>query len=257
VAAGWRGNLVLPDRKAMLNFTLLGFLGITFHQLLQSHALLTSRASTTAWIIAATPVFIALLGYLVLKEKISMIHLAGIVIATIGVILVISNGDFRALFSGGVGSPGDILIIISALNWAVFTVLSRPWLQRYSPAQMMFYVMLCGWLFLTILYIASPTPVKINQLSTQTWLAIAFLGIICSGFAYIFWYDALQAIQASQVGVFLNIEPLVATFAAALILDEPITVISITGGLVILFGVWLVNQPQAINLPAFLKSARR
>ena len=50
-------------------FALLGFLGITFHQWLQSNALQTSEASTAAWIVSTAPVFMALLGWIVLKGK--------------------------------------------------------------------------------------------------------------------------------------------------------------------------------------------
>ena len=69
-----------------------------------------------------------------------------------------------------------------------------------------------------------------------------FLGIFCSGLAYIAWYDALQALSTANTGVFLYIEPLIAMVVAFFILGEPITAASVFGGGVILFGVWLVNQ---------------
>ena len=74
------------------------------------------------------------------------------------------------------------------------------------------------------------------------WIAILFLGIFCSGLAYIAWYDALQALSAAQTGVFLYIEPLVAVAVAAIVLAEPVTWASLLGGAVILIGVWLVNR---------------
>src|SRR5687768_8547712 len=59
----------LPRGKDWGYFALLGFLGITFHQWLQSTGLLTAQATTTAWIITSTPIFIALLGLLILRER--------------------------------------------------------------------------------------------------------------------------------------------------------------------------------------------
>ena len=56
-----RGQFALPKRRDVRYLALLGFLGITFHQWLQSTGLLTSQASTTAWIVATTPVFMAIL----------------------------------------------------------------------------------------------------------------------------------------------------------------------------------------------------
>ena len=70
-----------------------------------------------------------------------------------------------------------------------------------------------------------------------------FLGIFCSGLAYIAWYDGLQVIAASKIGAFLYLEPLVAVIVASFILSEPVTWASLLGGAVILLGVYLVNRP--------------
>ena len=69
------------------------------------------------------------------------------------------------------------------------------------------------------------------------------MGVVCSGLAYIFWYDALQELPAAQAGVFLYIEPLVTAAAAAAMLDEPVSLAVLAGGAVILLGVALVNRP--------------
>ena len=74
------------------------------------------------------------------------------------------------------------------------------------------------------------------------WIGIRFLGIFCSGLAYLAWYDALQALSTAETGVFLYIEPLVAVVVAFFILGEAITDGSLAGGAVILFGVWMVNK---------------
>jgi drug/metabolite transporter (DMT)-like permease len=68
------------------------------------------------------------------------------------------------------------------------------------------------------------------------------LGILGSGLAYIAYYDALQVLPASQLGVFLNIEPLVTTLLAASFLGEPITLIVLVGGAIIVLGIYLVNR---------------
>ena len=70
-------KFALPEKRDWLYFALLGFLGITFHQWLQSTGLVTAQASTTAWIVATIPVFMALLGWLALKEKLSWLQMVG------------------------------------------------------------------------------------------------------------------------------------------------------------------------------------
>lgn len=240
-----RNQFILPQRAEIPYFGVLGFLGIAFHQWLQSTGLMTSKASTSAWIVATTPLFIAMLSWLFLKEKLKWAQVIGIGLATIGVLLVISEGDISSLSVGEFGNFGDILIFISAINWAVFSVISRRGLKKHSAALMMFYVMAAGWFMISIPFFIGPSVYDLQALSLYSLLGLLFLGIFCSGIAYIFWYDALKSIPASQVGVFLYLEPFVAVIVAAFLLGESIILASLIGGILILIGVWMVNRLSA------------
>lgn len=241
-----RRQFALPERGDIAYLALLGFIGVTFHQWLQATGLQTAQATTTAWIVASTPVFIAILGWLILHERFGPARVAGIVLAALGVLIVVSKGRFGALASGQEGTIGDFLIFISAINWAVYTVLSRRELGRHPAARMMFYVMLFGWLFTTVwIFGFGPGVRELAGLSSRAWIAILMLGIFGSGLAYIAYYDALQALPASQLGAFLNIEPLVTTMLAAAMIGEAITGITLLGGAAILLGVYLVNRRNA------------
>lgn len=240
-----RKQFAWPEKSEWLYFALLGFIGVTFHQWLQATGLQTAKATTTAWIVATTPVFIAILGWFALKEKLGWIQIGGIALAAFGVLLIVSKGNIPALFAGQEGTFGDVLIFISALNWAVYTILSRRELARHPAARMMFFVMLLGWLFTNIwIFGFGPGLSEISQLTSSGWGAVLILGIFGSGLAYIAYYDALQALPASQLGAFLNIEPLVTALLAAVMIGENITIISLVGGAVIIFGVWLVNKKE-------------
>lgn len=242
MAVALRKQFSLLNKREWAYFALLGFLGITFHQWLQSNGLQTSEAGTTAWIVSTTPVFMALLGWVVLKERLGLVKVIGIALALAGVLLVISDGDLSSISFQGFGQPGDMLIMISAVNWAVFSVLSRRGLKAHPATLMMFYVMLFGWLFTSVLFFGTQDPSQISNLTFNGWMGVAFLGIFCSGLAYIAWYDALQALSTAETGVFLYIEPLVAVVVAFFVLSEAITLASLLGGAIIIAGVWLVNR---------------
>jgi drug/metabolite transporter (DMT)-like permease len=244
VATALRHQFSLPKGKEWLYFALLGFLGITFHQWLQSTGLVTAQASTTAWIVATTPVFMAILGLIFLHEKFDWVQVSGILLAIIGVLLVVSNGNIKGLFNGNFGAPGDFLILISAINWAVFSILSRRGLEKHQATWMMFCVMVFGWLFSTLLFILNGDFQDVGNLTWTSLLGIGFLGIFCSGLAYIAWYDGLKAVPASQLGAFLYLEPLVAVIVAWFILGEYLLPISLLGGAIILFGVRLVQKTR-------------
>ncbi len=242
-----RGQFALPAKKDLAYFAQLGGIGITFHQWLQSTGLQTAQAGTTAWIVSSTPIFMALLGWLFLRERLKPLGILGILLAAGGVLLVVSRGDLTGISMGRLGAPGDALILISSPNWAVFSTLSRSGLQRHPAARMMLYVMGFGWLLSTPIFFSGPGLADLARLSVDGWLAIAFLGLACSGLAYVFWYDGLQALPAAQVGAFLYLEPLVTVFVAALMLAEPLTAATLLGGAVILAGVWLVNRQRKAN----------
>jgi drug/metabolite transporter (DMT)-like permease len=242
VATMARRQLAIGSASELPTFALLGLIGITLHQWLQSNALVTSRASTSGWIIATTPIFMAVLARLVLRETLTLPRIVGIALAALGVLLVVSKDDPATLLAGRFGAPGDVLILLSAPNWAVFSVLSRGALRRHPATRMMFYVMTIGWLFTSVLLFTGPGLSEIGRITPRGWAALAFLGIACSGLAYIAWYDALQHMPASQVGALLYLEPLVAMTVAAVVLSEPILFSTVVGGGVILLGVWLVNR---------------
>lgn len=241
-AAAARSQFSLPAKKDLAYFSSLGFLGIALHQWLQSTGLVTAEAATSSWLVSTAPVFMAILGWLFLREKLNAGQILGIVLAAVGVALIVTHGKLATLLGGNLGETGNILMLISAVNWAVFSAYSRRGLKTHPATQMMFFVMAFGWLLLSVPFFLTRGYTDIPNLAGEGWLAVLFLGIFCSGLAYIFWYDALKILPVAHTGAFLYIEPLVTVIFAALILAEPLLPSVLGGGACILMGVWLVNR---------------
>ena len=241
----WR----ITSWREALDYAVLGFLGITLNQWLQSTGMVTSEAATTAWILASSPVMMALLGWLFLKEKLNLYAAGGILLAGLGVIMVVSKGNLHAAFSGGFGKPGDILILISAPIWAVYSILACPVLERHSPTKVTFYTFLFGWLLSNLFFVFGAEWTPLNQIPAVGWLNVLYLGAFCSAFSFMFYNNSLQILPTAQVAVFLNLEPLVATLVAAAVLDERIVPATLLGGAMILLGVWLVDRNSTSALP--------
>jgi len=242
VAVVMRKQFAFPKGSEWLYFTLLGFLGISFHQWLQSNGLQTAQATTTAWTVSTSPAFIAILGWLILKEKLNLTQSLGIVLAVVGVLAVVSKGDLSAIAVGKFGTYGDFIILISSVNWAVFSILSRRGLKNHPSTRMMFWVVTIGWLITSVAFFANKSYAEIPLLDFRGWVAMFFLGLLTTGLAYIAWFDALSQLPAAQTGAFLFAEPLTSMVVASIILNEQVTFMSVLGGAVILFGIWLVNR---------------
>jgi drug/metabolite transporter (DMT)-like permease len=236
-AVARRGEFTWPGWRAVLQFVAIGTLGITVHQWLQVTGLVTAQASTTAWIITATPLTIALVGWVALGEKLGWHQWAGIGLGTAGVLLVVSRGEWAALAAGSFGSIGDLLVSLSTITWAVFSVSSRKALQRHAAAPMMLYVMAGGWFMSAVPWVLAGGLGRVGLLAPSGWTAVVFLGVLCTGLAYVYWYDALRVLPTAKVGSLLYLEPLVTMAVAAAVLGEPVRMSSILGGLVILAGI--------------------
>ena len=237
-----KGLLKLSNWKEVGEYILLGFLGVTLHQWLQSNGLVTSQASTTAWIVASTPLFMVLFGWMFLKEKLSKLSVVGIILSTLGVLTVISGGDIAGLFRDGFGAPGDLLVLLSSPNWAIYSILLRKMLQRESALKTTFFSILFGWLLTTIQFVLGKEWQAIPTMSFSGWIGVFYLGIFCTFLAYIFYYGALQKLSSASVGAYLYIEPVATALIASVTLHEAITLVSLLGGALILFGISLVNR---------------
>ncbi len=255
-----RRQFRLPAPRDLALFAVVGFIGVTLHQWLQSTGMLTSQATTTSWLVATTPIFMVIAGWTFLGEKFSLPAALGVGVAGFGVLLVVGRGDIRQLT--GVSGLGDFLILLSSPNWALFSMLSKRLMQKFPATLSVFYLMLFGWLFTSVLFFFAPRPAvpanpllgtlglytpglaDLANLRLDGWVAILMLGILAAGLAYIAWYDALNALPLSQTGSFVYLEPFVTLITAALILGERMTLPAAAGGVLIMAGVWLVNRPR-------------
>jgi drug/metabolite transporter (DMT)-like permease len=211
-----------------------------FHLWIQVTGLQWTTASNTGWIIGITPVFIVIMGLLFFKEKITSTQTIGIVISFLGLLFLVSKGDFSSL--DFIKEKGDLLIITSSITWSAYSIASKKATLTLSPVLTTFY------LFVIVAIIIAPFTINqqnisdVVNLSANGWGAILFLGIFCSGVAYTLWAQALSEMDASRVGVFLYLEPFVTFFGSWLLLNEQITFIMLLSGLIIIGGVVLVNR---------------
>lgn len=239
-----RGQMRRPTRREWALFALLGSQGVLLHQLLQITGLRYTTATNTGWMVALMPVFTAILARVFLRERLRPLQVAGIGLAFLGALVVVSHGLPRLPPLGSAATWGDLLVFLSAPNWAIFSVLSKPALRDRPPAFVMTWVLALGWLMTLPFFAGSGAAREVAALSPQGWLAILFLGILCSGAAYVFWYDSLAVADTARVSAFLYVEPLVTVAVAGWLLREPVTAPTLAGGAIILSGVWMVQRPS-------------
>jgi drug/metabolite transporter (DMT)-like permease len=112
----------------------------------------------------------------------------------------------------------------------------------YSPLMTILYLFVIMAIIIIPFNLDSETISSVTNLSTVGWALVLFLGLFCSGIAYVIWARALRDMESAKVGAFLYLEPLITVFAAWFFLSEEITLLMIFSGLLITIGVIIVNK---------------
>jgi len=210
------------------------------HLWIQVTGLQYTSASNTGWIIGITPVFMALLGIIFFKEKISSTQTFGIIIAFIGLIILISKGEISSL--GFLSNKGDFLVLGSAFTWSVYSLTNKKVTVNYPPMMTILFLFIMMSIIIAPFTLNEKNYFDVVNLSLGGWTGVLFLGIFCSGSAYVLWAEALKEMPSTKVGAFLYIEPFVTVFIAWLLLHESITLLMLISGVIIIGGVVLVNR---------------
>ena len=211
-----------------------------FHLMIQVIGLKYTTASNTGWIIGTAPIFMAILAAIVFKEKIGLLKISGIIIAMFGLLLLIGKGNITNVDL--IENKGDLLVLASAFTWGVYSMVNKKISLSYSPLMTILYLFIMMAIIIIPLNLNAVSVNSVVHLSLNGWISILFLGLFCSGIAYVIWAYSLRDLESAKVGAFLYFEPLVTVLAAWVLLSESITVLMIFSGAIITLGVVLVNK---------------
>lgn len=236
------------ERRDVPRFVLLGFLTITSYFYIQYTALTYTTTVNAALIVATIPVWTALFGAAIGWERVSPAGATGILVALGGVALIISGGRGGAALLSSATLPGDLLILVNALTWAGITLYGRELLQKYPPFTAMAWIHIYGTLLLVpFAFVATPlVPVPLaGQLGGITWPTVAsalFLALLCSVYAYFVWYLGVAKLGAVRTASFSYFNPLFAAIIGVLLMGETLSGYVVTGGAIVLAGVYVTNR---------------
>ncbi|MBD3866998.1 MAG: DMT family transporter [Acidobacteria bacterium] len=216
---------------------------LTAHFLVQITGLKSTSATNTGWIIAAIPLVMALLSFLILGERLGKREIAGIAIATLGIVLLVSRGRIGDL--AWLKSTGDWLILASCHTWALFTIATRDLTRRRDPLVVTLLLMIPAAVVMTAWTSIRSEPARWLDLPAEAVVALLFLGILGTAAAHLFWQRGVAALGASRAGIYLYLEPLATTALAVPYLHEPFGPFTAVGGGLVLLGVWWAFRKKA------------
>ena len=229
------------DRKDRAAIIRLGFIGITLYNIFFMYGIKYTTASHSALFISLSPLFAVLLQSVGSRERPTLRAGAGMLLASAGVYVIInSHGEGMRFTTSDI--TGDLLTLVAAFFWALYTIGSKPLLEKYSPVKITAYCMAAGSIILFPIGAYELFDQSWTAISAGSWAAFGFSTILSGGVAFSLWYQGVKRIGVTRTVAYHYLVPFIAVLFAAFFLGERITLSQMAGGAAIISGVALVQR---------------
>lgn len=243
------GRLNRIEKKDIKTFVFLSFLSPFLYFLGESYGVSLTPSTLAAVIIATIPLFSPIGAYYYLKERITMMNFLGIIVSIVGVALVIFHQGFDISDVNPIGIAFLALAVISAL---IYALIIKKLTDKYNSFSIVAYQNLFGIVFFLPLFFVLDFKEFIQV--KPTWdvvLPLLNLGIFASSFAFIFFTYAIKHLGATKANIFTNAIPALTAIFAYFLLGESLTILKMTGILVVILGLLLSQMKKGMLKSAF------
>ncbi|MCT8137913.1 DMT family transporter [Anaerobacillus sp. CMMVII] len=227
-----------PTKKDWFLFAMLGLTGIALYNIFFFIASKHAPVIKSSLFIASNPILIILLSAIFLKEKISRNQVFGLILAMLGVAFIITNGHLEVFITMAF-EPIDVILLGAVICWALYSVIGRVVLKKFSSIVSTTYAVVFGTVFLLPFAMMETSFSDFTSSTSSAWLAIAHMSVFVTVVSFIMYYYGIQQIGAAKASIFINFMPISAVIMASVFLDEALTLPHLIGALCVLGGVTL------------------
>jgi drug/metabolite transporter (DMT)-like permease len=217
---------------------LLSFLAIYLNQFVFLYSLKFTTPANASLLYATTPAMVLILSYFFFNEKLTLVKSLGIGIALVGILLVVFD---RGIDLKSEYTIGNLMLIGAVFSWTLYTVLGKKLIMKYGAFKTSSATMILGSVIFLPLGMFGVANFDFSYLSTVDVGGILYLGLGTSILGYGLWYYALGKIDTSKVAIFTNLQPVITTILAVVLLGQTITPIFVIGGVIAICGVVLTQ----------------
>ncbi len=240
----------LPRGRIWFTILLMGFTGIfIFNPLLYLGLHFTTSINATIFN-SLSPLSVALLSHLWLKEELNKTKITGLFICILGIIFIASRASLSVLW-GLEFNPGDIIIFFNTIVWAIYTVLIKKTSKLLNPQETTTLSILAGLLFLIPASLIEHIWLPLPPITLNASLAFIYLGLFPTVIAFFLWNTAVSKVGPTQGGIFYNLIPIFNIILAAPILHEHLSSYQLYGSLLIILGMIIAAVPWSKYLSPF------
>jgi drug/metabolite transporter (DMT)-like permease len=226
------------ERKDLFLLAVCGIFGVFLNQSFFITGLKFTTPINASVLMVTTPIFVLLISILLKVEEFTTLKLTGVLIGAAGTLMLIfSKGSVS--FEGTL--KGDLFILTNAFAYALYLVMVKPLMQRYNPITVVKWIFLFGFIPVLPLGWKGAMSVDWQSFGTAVWLAFLYVLVMTTFFTYLLNAMALKTVKPSTVGIYIYLQPVLATIIALSLGKDQLSLMKITAGLVIITGVYLVS----------------
>lgn len=229
-----------PKAKDLVPLLVLAFLNFIMSNGLSTWGLKYISSGLGAIMGAIFPLWLVIISLFSAKEKLPMKAVLGLMLGFGGVCIIFyehMQDFFKPDFRFGI-----LLSLIATWTWAFGSLYTKRHAAEFNPYFGLGFQMLIAGAALFGFSHFDKNYMPLTEIPKESWLAIAYLVVFGSVIAFVCYLYALQHLPTEQASIYAYINPVVAVLSGALIFGEKLTFTLTIGGLVTLFGVYLVNK---------------
>ena len=232
-------NILKVFKTNYLILIILASLGISAYNTFLYIALTMTTSTNALMINSIVPILILVLSFLILKQKLILHQIFGILLSTLGVSFLILKGDLANILSLQF-NQGDLWIVLSSLSWAVYSILIKFKPKGLNNFELFATLVFLGFIILLPIYLYQGyTLAHEIAIFKSNYLSFIYISVFASCLSYYFWHYGIDNIGAAKTGQFVHLMPLFGTILAYILLDERLMFYHFIGAVLIAGGIYL------------------
>jgi drug/metabolite transporter (DMT)-like permease len=233
------------SRKDMWRLAFSAVFGIAVNQIMFFEGLNLSTPINASIIMVGTPILVLVFSYFIIGDSISINKLIGIALGAVGASwLILRTGSVT--FSSGT-FVGNLFILINASSYALFLVLIKPLMKKYSPLTIMKWLFSFGFIYVLPFGVHLALETDYARIPFNIWMSVAYVILFTTVLAYFLNNFSLKTISPAINSSYIYLQPFLATMVAIALGKDSLTWTEIIAALFIFTGVYFVSRKTVLR----------
>lgn len=228
------------ERSDFFRIFLAAVFGVCLNMLAFFKGLSLTSPINASVIMVTSPIIVLILSAIILKERITIIKLSGILIGLIGAVILIVYG--QSITPGDNPFYGNMLIFLNATSYGLYLVIVKKLTQKYNAISLIKWLYLFGLILVIPFGFSEVIEINWQSIPTNIYFNIGFVVIFTTFFAYLLNLFALTKLKPTTLSAFIYLQPLIASAYALAAQKDSLNAIKIIAAILIFTGVYLVTK---------------